>query len=53
MTEALDDIDEAYCPNCSERIETVSVAQLETDMSQAVVKFWTCPECQTILGPTG
>lgn len=45
--------DEAYCPRCETGIETVSVAQLKGDKSNTVVKFWTCSECQTILGPTG
>lgn len=43
----------AYCPQCETGIETVGVAQLKGDKSNTVVKFWTCSECQTILGPTG
>ena len=48
-----EDEDEAYCPQCETGIETVGVAQLQGDKSKTVVKFWTCSECQTILGPTG
>jgi uncharacterized protein with PIN domain len=43
----------AVCPQCSSEIETVSVTQLTGAKSNSVVKFWTCPDCEAILGPTG
>ena len=42
----------AICPHCGAEIGAVTVAQLETVNANTVVKFWTCPDCETVLGPT-
>ena len=42
--------DDAYCPGCETKLDTVSVAQLEGRCSKVAVNVWTCPECHTILG---